>query len=215
MKVVPFIYKDIDDVIANTYLVIDSSNNCFCIDPSVKYDGIKNYIKKNDLNLKGVLLTHGHFDHMRGVELLLNEFNIPLYIGFADELLLKDPYLNCSDYFGSQSIKINVNPIVISDQEVIHGLDEDIIVIATPYHTAGSVCYYRKESKILFSGDSLFKAGFGRDDLPNSVPQKRKDSISKILNLPEDVKVYPGHGQFTTIKAERILNHLWKNNNLI
>ncbi len=208
MKIVPFIYNDIDDVIANTYLIIDSHNNCFCVDPSVKYDGIKNYVIKNSLNLKGVLLTHGHFDHMRGVEILLNEFNVPLYIGFGDEPLLKDSYLNCSNYFGSQSIKVNINPIVISDQEIISGLDEEIKVIATPYHTEGSVCYYLKDSKILFSGDSLFKSGFGRDDLPNSVPHKRRESISKILNLPEDVKVYPGHGQFTNIKAERILNGL-------
>ena len=78
IKVVPFIYEEDDGLFANTFLLCDQENNCVVIDPSKEYLGIVNYIKKNKLNLKAVLLTHGHIDHMRGVDLLVKTFNAPL-----------------------------------------------------------------------------------------------------------------------------------------
>ena len=76
IKVVPFIYEGVDELYANTYLLIDSDNNCVVIDPAKEYPGIVNYIKKNELNLKAILLTHGHVDHMRGVDVLVESANV-------------------------------------------------------------------------------------------------------------------------------------------
>ena len=203
MKVIPFIYDDYDDLFANTYLLVDDSLACVVIDPSKKYDGIINYIEKNSLHLKAVLLTHGHFDHMRGVDLLIEKYQVPLYISFYDEGCLKDTKKNLSYYMSRESMVVASQAITVSDKEVLHILQEDIEVIHTPYHTEGCVCYYLKDSKILFSGDTLFRFSIGRDDFPNSSPKDKKASLNKLMALPDDVKVYPGHGSFTKIGEER------------
>ena len=203
MKVIPFIYDDYDDLFANTYILVDDSLSCLVIDPSRKYEGIINYIEKSGLTLKGVLLTHGHFDHMRGVDLLIEKYRVPLYIGFYDEDCLKDPKKNLSYYMGMEMMVVNSPAITVSDKEILHLLNEDIEVIYTPFHTIGCVCYYLKDSKILFSGDTLFRFSIGRDDFPNSSPKDKRASLNKLMALPEDVKVYPGHGAFTKIGEER------------
>ena len=206
MKVIPFIYDSYDDLISNTYILIDEDNQCVVIDPGCGNDGIVKYIKKNNLALKAILLTHGHFDHMRGVDILEREYNVPLYIGFFDLENLKDEHLNCSEYFSDGHIKLSTPGIGVSEGETIDVLKEKIVVIETPFHTAGSVCYYLKDSGLLFSGDSLFKDSIGRTDLPGSKPKEVYNSLSKLAKLDDGVKVYPGHGPFTTIKNERLSN---------
>lgn len=205
MKVIPFIYEDIDDVVANCYVILDNSNNCVVVDPSVDYDGVINFIKKNNLNCKGIILTHAHFDHMRGADRLCETFKAKLYIGFDDVPALNDSTLNGSDMFG-QEVVVKAIPETVADNELLHLLDEDIKVIYTPYHTAGSVSYYLEKSGLIFTGDSLFKMGIGRGDMPTSKPSLERSSISKLMRLPDSVKVYPGHGRFTTIGNERMLN---------
>lgn len=205
MKIVPFIYPDEDDLIANTYIAVDN-NKCVIIDPSKDYDGLIKFIKKNDLEPKAILLTHGHFDHMRGINVLLDAFHLPLYIGFYDQDNLIDGRKNLSSLFSNKPCVINCSPITISNGDKIRVLSEDIEVIETPFHTEGSVCYYLKDSKILFSGDTLFKNSIGRDDLPGACPKKKKASLERIMQLPDDVKVYPGHGEFTNIGNEKKYN---------
>lgn len=156
MRVIPFIYEDIDDLFANTYLLIDN-NDCVVIDPGRDYRGIVDYINKNQLKLKAILLTHGHYDHIRGVNILLKEFSCSLYIGFFDEDQLTDTYKNLSTLFSNEKVVISQKAITVSDNEVLSLLSEQIKVIETPFHTKGSVCYYLKDSGLLFSGDTLFK----------------------------------------------------------
>lgn len=205
MKVIPFIYEDIDDLFANTYVLIDNSD-CVVIDPGRDYRGIVDYINKNQLSLKAVLLTHGHFDHMRGVNILLEEFDSPLYIGFFDEDRLTDSYKNLSGLFSNEEVVISRKAITISDNETILLLNEPIKVIETPFHTKGSVCYYLKDSGFLFSGDTLFKGSIGRDDLPGAEPSKKKSSLAKLMTLPDNTKVFPGHGGSSTIGDEKKYN---------
>ena len=104
IQVVPFIYEERDELYANTYILIDESKQCAVIDPAKDYEGLVNYIKKNELVLKGILLTHGHADHIRGVDVLVNAFNVPVFIGFDDLDKLKDTYSNCSDFLGENVI---------------------------------------------------------------------------------------------------------------
>ena len=205
IKVVPFIYEDLDDLYANTYVLVDDDKNCVVIDPAKAYQGLINYINKNGLTLKGVLLTHGHIDHMRGVDILIDAFKCPLFIGFYDIEKLTNPYDNCSLFIGGETI-INAKADTVSDNQILKCFKEDIAVIETPFHTSGSVCYFLADSKLLFTGDFLFAGSIGRSDLPTAQPKEFKKSISKILALPKETKVYPGHGPFTSIDQELKVN---------
>ncbi len=205
MKVIPFIYNDEDDLMSNTFILVDNNQSCVVIDPSNSNDGIINFIEKNNFSCKAVLLTHGHFDHMRGVDKIVNKYSCPLYIGFDDIPLLKNSYLNCSELCNS-SLVVESNGISLSDNEVLHLLDEDIKVISTPYHTQGSVSYYLEKSGILFPGDALFNGGIGRSDLPTGNRKLIPSTLEKFSSLPDNTKVYPGHGPFTSISTERMLN---------
>ena len=205
MKVVPFYYDDYDDLFANTYVLIDDDKSCVVIDPSKDYDGIINYIEKNELVIKAVLLTHAHFDHIRGVDRLINKYHIPLYIGFDEVDSLYNPLFNCSSLMSNKYV-LKSKAITVSDNEVLKLLDEDIICISTPYHTLGSICYYLKDSELLFTGDFLFKGSIGRSDLPTSSPKYFNSSKNKIINLNDNIKIYPGHGPSSSIKKEKETN---------
>ena len=205
INVVPFIYEMVDELYANTYLLSDSEDNCVVIDPAKDYPGIVNYIKKNNLKLKAVLLTHGHVDHMRGVDTLVNAFKAPLYIGFDDEDKLTDTYANCSDFLG-EHVVVKSKAITLADNEVLRLLSEDIKTITVPYHTAGSVCFYLKESGALFTGDFIIMHGIGRSDLPSAMPKELRNSMAKVLALPDNTKIYGGHGPSSTLEIERRVN---------
>ena len=205
MTVIPFIYHDKDDLMSNTYLLVDNNKQCVVIDPSSSGDGVINYIKKNELKCKAILLTHTHFDHMRGVDNLVKEFNCPLYVGFDDIQGLTDSYLNCSELCGSEVI-VKSKATSVSEGNIFHLLDEDIRVMYTPFHTIGSVSYYLEKSSIIFTGDALFNGCIGRYDLPTSNRKLIASTLTKLSKLPDEVKVYPGHGRFTSIKEERTLN---------
>ena len=201
MKIVPFYFDNPFDLNSNSYLLVDDSNNCVVIDPS-KAKVILDYIEANHLNLKAILLTHGHFDHIKGVKY----FNVPVYIHKDDAELLREPKLNCSDRFSREDIVIDATPTLISDDEVLNILDEPIKVIHTPFHSMGSVCFYLKDSDALISGDTLFQYSIGRTDFITSDPSLINSSLAKLMKLPDQTVVYPGHGPKTTIGIERKLN---------
>ena len=205
IKVVPFIYEDLDDLYANTYVLVDDDKNCVVIDPAKAYQGLINYINKNGLTLKGVLLTHGHIDHMRGVDILIDAFKCPLFIGFYDIEKLTNPYDNCSLFIGGETI-INAKADTVSDNQILKCFKEDIAVIETPFHTSGSVCFYFKESGVLFTGDFILPHSIGRSDLPSAKPHMLNSSMSKILALPNTTKIYGGHGKSSTLELERRVN---------
>ena len=203
MRVEKFDYNSFDELLANTYVVFDDDKKVVIIDPSKDYEGIVNYLKKNELSPVAIFLTHGHFDHFRGVNILIKNYpNIKIYMEEHDFDLLGDPHKNCS-YMMNEVGQIDIDCEFIKDKEILHLLkDEDIMVIHTPYHTMGSVCYYFKNNNWLFSGDSLFAGGVGRFDLPTSCPRLINQSLAKLKELPGATKVYPGHGPNTTISQE-------------
>ena len=205
IKVIPFIYEDLDDLYANTYVLIDEDKNCVVIDPAKDNNSINAYVKKNELDLKAILLTHGHIDHMRGAEIIYHEFKCPVYIGFYDVDKLKDPYGNCSMLLGKRAV-LSIPAQTLADQQVLNLLNESIVAIETPYHTAGSICYYLKDSGLLFSGDFILEHSVGRSDLPGSMPRELRRSMGKILVLPKSTKIYPGHGKASTLEIELNLN---------
>ena len=205
MKVIPFIYNDIEELFANTYVLVDDSLACVIIDPSKDNDKIVSFLKENGYTPKAVLLTHTHFDHLRGAQRLVDAFNIPVYVGYDDEIGLKDQTYNLSALVGLD-ISVRCESKTVLGKDVIHLLDEDIIVIYTPYHTLGGVCFYLEKSKLLFTGDSLFAGSIGRDDFPCSNPRLKQSSLGKFKKLDDDIKIYPGHGGLSSIGREKLIN---------
>lgn len=205
MKIIPFISNDKKELASNSYILVDGHNNCVIVDPSSNSNSLINYILKNQLNCKAILLTHAHFDHIRGVDNIKNQLQCELYCNDKEIGSLDDEYLNCSKLC-NESVKVKSKANPLYDGDILDILDEKIYVIETPFHTVGSTCYYLKHSKILISGDTLFKGFVGRSDLPSSTPRFFKTSIEKLLKLNDDVKIYPGHGKDSTIGFERKYN---------
>ncbi len=206
MEIKLFSYPD-SRFSANTYICYNEDKEALIIDPGIEDENIIDFIIDNNLNLKAILLTHAHFDHIRGLTRLLKEFSVNVYLHSNDLELLRNPYLNLSHYMDDNDYRSEIEPILIKDDDRLALLKgENIIVIHTPFHTKGCVCYYFSISKVLFSGDTLFNNSIGRFDLPTSTPQDIKSSLNNLFILPDEVIVYPGHGPITSIMMEKFNN---------
>lgn len=196
---------------ANNYLLIDeTSKDAILIDCSSPDDDFINDIKSLDVNLKYVLLTHGHFDHILGCNRFYEEFGVDIYVSKPDvEQIKYAPTMTMT--LGGISI-----PEVTSVKNIVNNGDKfnignfELKAISTPGHTEGGMCYLSNDGK-LFSGDTLFYGSVGRTDFLGGDFNKLKHSVKDILfNLPDDVVVYPGHGDKTTIKYEKQFNEITK-----
>ena len=191
----------------NTYLVFDEeSRKGFVIDPADKPDEISREIQRQDFLPEAILLTHGHFDHIMAADALRVKYQIPVYAGSNETELLKDPDANLTgSWMGSPYML--VPDISLSDGRECTIAGFLIRTLFTPGHTAGSVCFYMPEEKVLFSGDTLFEQSYGRTDLITGSFAQLRDSIRNVLFLlPEEVLVYPGHGALTDIGWEKLHN---------
>ena len=206
MNIYKFDYNPIDDLVSNTYVVADDDFNCVVVDPGKGNKKLIDFIDKHELKPVAVLLTHGHIDHIRGVDYLAKKYQISVYIHYLDEEMLKNPELNLSSSMEGP-LTVNADIKTVEDKDELNLFKEKIIVIHTPFHTKGSVCYYLPQKKALFTGDTLFKQSIGRDDLPNNERHKRVESLNKIKKLPADLTIYPGHGPNTTLESELLNNH--------
>lgn len=197
----PFFFNDMT---CNSYVVGEFNEGCILIDNGCEDDRIIDFIDKNFSFCAGVLLTHGHFDHIKGLKKFLKKFNCTIFIKEEDLNLLNNCELNCSKFFFNKEVNVNTNNYyVIDDDDEINFFDKYYIkVIATPFHTNGSVCYLLKNENALFTGDTLFKENIGRYDLPTSNEKLIYESLKKIMVLDENLNVYPGHGEVTTLKYE-------------
>lgn len=192
----------------NCYLVFDDqTKEGVIIDPADNGALILNQCRELEVIPKAVLLTHGHFDHICAVPDLVRAFQLPVYAGKGEEELLRDPSKNLSSAYGDGVSLKNVE--FLDNGDTVTLLGRAWQVIATPGHTGGSVCYYLKEDKVLFSGDTLFCESYGRTDFPTGSERELISSVvDKLFVLPEDVNVYPGHESQTTIGHEKNYNPL-------
>lgn len=191
----------------NCYIVKASeSKEVVVIDPADDAIKIENYLKKNDLVCKKIFLTHGHFDHITGANDLKSLTGADIYAHEEEANLLKNPSLNASVHMGREKISLEPD-YFFKDKEVVEAAGLTWQVIYTPGHTEGGACYFLKDEGIIFSGDSLFYESIGRTDFPTGNHQKLIESINnKLLVLPDNIEVYPGHGRPTTIGHERSFN---------
>ena len=190
----------------NSY-VVDDGKECYIVDPGgFDMSSLLSYINNKKFNLSGILLTHGHFDHIMAVNDLLKEYNIKVYISKLDEEMLYDSRKSGgSSFIGSGYV--TKADVLLNDNDVLHLLDKDIVFIATPGHTKGSGCYYIADEKLLFSGDTVFREDCGRTDLyGGDNPAIIRSIYDKVLTLPEDVNILPGHMDMTTVAHEKKYN---------
>ena len=191
----------------NCYVISnEETKEAIVIDPAANADRIIQYLQVNDLVCKGILLTHGHFDHIMAAAELTAFTGVKLYAYEAEARVLADPDLNLS---AALSKEYHLIPDILwKDHEKISIIGFSCEVIHTPGHTCGGVCYYFAEQGILISGDTLFHESVGRTDFPTSDGHLLLESIrTKLMVLPEETVVYPGHGEATTIGHER--DHNW------
>lgn len=186
----------------NCYIVSDTyRNECIIIDPASSAEKISKVIRDNNLKPKKLILTHGHFDHMGAAETLREEYKIPLYIHENDAELLSSPEKNASGLLPYGDIKLSPPDGLLKEGDKIKIGEHELLVHHTPGHTMGS-CVFVGE-KELFSGDTLFRKGYGRYDLYGGDKDALFSSLKKLLALDGNLTVYPGHGQTTKISHER------------
>lgn len=188
----------------NAYLLIPADENekgCIVIDPGDDMAAIQNAVAASGHALRALYLTHGHFDHILAAEPISLATGAPVYCHKEDFPMLSDPSM------GSFNQTVCSLPFPKALEAQPYGDTIDLCgihfqVLHTPGHTPGSVCLYDAENGILFSGDTLFCAGFGRTDLPGGSNRQMRASLHGLFTLPRDVRVYPGHAGSTTIGAE-------------
>lgn len=187
----------------NCYFVYDDDKKeAIVFDPAADGEGIYDALNKHDIKVVAIFLTHGHFDHIMGCNELRDKAGVKVYASKLEDNLLKSAHLNASDQIG-RSYTVNAD-ILLDDGEVVDVQGIKVKMISTPGHTEGSCCYYFEEDGILVAGDTLFAGSCGRTDLPTGSGGALDRSLKeKLMRLPDEVKVYPGHGESTTIGYER------------
>ena len=199
----------------NCYL-LETEKAAIVIDPAFKREKLVDFLKKNEHKERLILITHGHFDHIYGLAALTKIYNVPVYMDSKETYSFEhtNPYV-CGNYGlplpqlpdysrhqeGSSPFKD------VKDGDIIKVGDLRFEVLQTPGHSVGGLCFLERESKILFSGDTLFAGAIGRTDHPGGDYDLMMKSIwEKIMCLDGDISVIPGHGPETDIATERMTN---------
>ena len=208
MKIATFQFNPIAE---NTYIIWDESLECAIIDAGShnerEHKVLFNFIAEHNLKPKLALNTHGHFDHVMGVEAMREEYAVPFALSAKDKFLL-DTSTPGSVIFG---VKIEKMPTTIDiDLDGLKSIEfgqTRLEIIPTPGHTPGHVALFEPVSRVLFAGDTLFKESIGRTDLPGGdYTWIMRSILENIIPLGNDVQVFPGHGPSTTIGHETLYN---------
>lgn len=190
----------------NCYILAKKQNSsqAIIIDPGDEPEKILLLLKRLNLSPEVIINTHGHIDHLAYDDY----FAVPVYIHRLDAKCLTNPELNLSTFLG-RAKKISVKTKLLEDGDILNIAGFQIEVLHTPGHTPGGISLFLKEQNkyILFSGDTLFWHSIGRTDFPNANERELVSSIkNKLLVLPDETVVYPGHGPTTTIAEEKRKN---------
>jgi glyoxylase-like metal-dependent hydrolase (beta-lactamase superfamily II) len=207
IKIEKFIFNDFQ---VNTYLLSDETKECLVVDPGCftaeERNNLIQYCGKNKLKPVKIINTHCHVDHVLGNSFIYRNYNIPTAAHKDDKYLL-DGVVEYGQMFGfAVERPPDINEYLADNSTVKFGKSE-LSILHVPGHSRGSIALYSPEQKFIIAGDVLFNGGIGRADLPGGSYDTLINSIkSRILTLPGDVVVYPGHGESTTVKAETETN---------
>lgn len=183
----------------------EQTKEAVIVDPAAYSKKLAEFLREEGLKPQAVLLTHGHFDHIMGLDALLEEYPVPVYVHGAEKGLIADPKTNLSLTYTNGYVFEDAT--YVTDGQKIAAAGVTFEVLFTPGHTSGGCCYYAETENMLFSGDTLFRGSVGRSDLPTGDETTLIRSIKeKLLVLPENTVVYPGHMAATTIQTEKTAN---------
>ena len=200
------IYKySVGSMGTNSYIVCDEeSGDAFITDPGDNSEKLLNAISSKNLNLKYVILTHAHFDHILALPDIVEKTGAKLLLHKLDSPMLVDPSLSLLSRFSSRSIVFPSPDGFLDDGDVLKIGNSEVSIIHTPGHTLGSICI--KVGDDLISGDTLFRESIGRYDFPGGDFQTIMQSLKKIVSMDIKGKIYPGHGMSTTLSHELEFN---------
>ena len=199
MKITTFVLGLLSN---NTYIVENEEDKtCFVVDPSTESVKLTNYIDGNKLKVEGVLLTHGHFDHVGGAAHLQSMYDAKIYMHKMDIEFIDNPL-----DIGRSYTRFDVD-VTVDDGDEISLCGQKIKVVHTPGHSQGGVCYVCDD--VIFCGDTIFKDGYGRYDLRGGDFGALQNSIQKIFDLQGDYILLCGHGPSTTLNYERAHNEIF------
>ncbi len=207
MKIASFTFNPIG---VNTYLLIGNNNECVVVDcgcsSQTEMQRLQGYIQQNELTPTLALNTHAHIDHICGVNLIKEQYNIPWALHPEDNAVLQLAGVS-AQMFGLPFDEIPTIEVPLHDGQSIELGGEEIKIIHTPGHSVGSVCIYIPSSQALITGDTLFKQSIGRTDLPTGDYDILMASIKeKVLTLPHTTTIFPGHGEHSTLATELSTN---------
>lgn len=193
----------------NSYVVRVSkeAKDCVIIDTGLDADELLSYLEAGKLQPQAVILTHAHADHIGGIPLLYQAYpDLGLFVYCDEAQMLADPSQNLSSMTG-RPLKIEFEPRTLQDKETVKQAGIDFTVVHTPGHTPGGICLYCEDEGVLFAGDTLFAESVGRADFPGgSMPLLVESIKNRLFILPDETRVYPGHGPETTIGHEKQFN---------
>lgn len=192
----------VGDLQVNCYFVEDTeSGNIAVIDPGDSSNAIESYVSENAENIKYILLTHGHFDHIGYANKLKELTDAQIAISKTEVPLLSDSSLNLSLMFYGRSLPAISADILLDNNSTVMLGNTEIKYISTPGHTAGSGCFIIDDS--IFTGDTLMRLSMGRTDFPTSSIKDMISSLNKLKGLDSSYRIYPGHDSASTLEYEK------------
>lgn len=206
-------YFTFNPIQENTYIVYSDAKDAVIIDPGCYFREEKqelvDFINHHQLTIKALLNTHGHIDHVLGNAFVVDTYKVKYFLHKEDLMTLR-AVSNYAHLYGFEAYETSPEPTDwLEDGQVLSFDNLTFKVIFGPGHAPGHVAFYNEENKILIGGDILFKGSFGRVDLPGGDLETLKSTIfNKIFTLPEETKVYAGHGEPTTIGVEKRTNYI-------
>lgn len=192
----------VNSLSTNCYVVHDSGE-AVVVDPGAESQEVLNFIQENGLRVVAIINTHGHCDHILGNAWLKEQTGAPIAVHEADSPFLSDPELHLGPQVRMQVPPTKADRLLKDGDEIAVG-QGSLQVIHTPGHSPGGICLYGPG--LLISGDTLFKSSVGRWDFPSSDEQDLFQSLKRLVVLPPETKVYPGHGFSTTLARELVEN---------
>lgn len=195
------------EMFANCYMLIDEkSGEAAIVDPAWYVEKFNDILAENNASLKYILLTHGHFDHIFGVNGLKEATGAKVAIHFKDAEHLTDPKKSLAEGNMPEPQQPVAADILLKEGDIITLGEEEIKVMSTPGHTMGSVCYIIESEKTIISGDTLFCMTAGRTDFPDGSDELMIASLKRLIALDGNYRVLPGHNRETTLESERTRN---------
>ena len=205
--ITPFVLGDYQ---TNCFIITPESaapgQSCWIVDCGLQPNEMIDFIEQQQLKPQAILLTHAHLDHIAGVDRALSRFGkLPLHIHEAEIDFCEDPMLNLSALIGMPTTCTRPDH-ALKDGDVLTLGRTSWRIMHTPGHSPGGICFIHDDSKQAIVGDTLFAGSIGRFDFPTSNADDLRNSIKRIMTLPDDMTIYPGHGPETTIGRERRTN---------